>query len=203
MSRVEESIVREYFEQNGFLVRQLQKQQVRSRKKGSEEEVDLLVLNPAYRPGGRKADFFLFPSEWSLVDRAIVSMRGWQTWRFGPAMLRSSAQIFRFLEQNVVKRTGELWTVADEEGAVEGAARVLVVPGLPTAEPYRSQAAAMLRAKGVEGIVSFRAILTDVVGRVEIDRNYERADVLEAMRVLKNYDLVKDAQMELFGPEAR
>ena len=43
MSAIDEGIVREYFEQNGFLVRQVRKYQVQSRKKQSEEEIDLVV----------------------------------------------------------------------------------------------------------------------------------------------------------------
>ena len=47
MSAVNEAIVREYFESLGFLVRQPRKYQVSARPKHIEEEVDLLVVNPA------------------------------------------------------------------------------------------------------------------------------------------------------------
>ncbi len=39
MSAIDEGIVREYFEQSGFLVRQVRKYQVQSRKKHSDEEI--------------------------------------------------------------------------------------------------------------------------------------------------------------------
>ncbi|HTX66572.1 MAG TPA: hypothetical protein VMD31_12435, partial [Opitutaceae bacterium] len=60
MSAIDEGIVREYFEQNGFLVRQARKYQVQARRKTSDEEVDLVVYNPAFQRAGRKPDFFLF-----------------------------------------------------------------------------------------------------------------------------------------------
>jgi hypothetical protein len=47
MSAIDEGIVREYFEQNGFLVRQPRKYQVQARRKTGGEEVDLVVLNPS------------------------------------------------------------------------------------------------------------------------------------------------------------
>ena len=47
MSAVSEWIVREYFESLGFLVRQPRKYQVSARPKQVEEEIDLLVVNPA------------------------------------------------------------------------------------------------------------------------------------------------------------
>lgn len=201
MSRVDEEIVREYFEQNGFLVRQLRKYQVHSRKKTSEEEIDLLVYNPAYRPNDRKPGFFLFSSELPYVHRAIVSVKGWHTSRFTPGMLKSSTQVFRFLEQNVLKRATDQFAVPEEIESTDQLLKILVLPSLPTAEPFRSQSVSTLQSRGVDGIISFRSMLLDIVGRVEVNRNYQKADFLEVIRVLKNYDLVRDTQMELFPPE--
>ena len=59
MSAIDEGIVREYFEQNGFLVRQARKYQVQARRKTGDEEVDLIVYNPAYV--AQRAQARLFP----------------------------------------------------------------------------------------------------------------------------------------------
>ena len=53
MSAIDEGIVREYFEQNGFFVRQVRKYQVQARQKRGDEEIDLLVYNPAWQRGRR------------------------------------------------------------------------------------------------------------------------------------------------------
>jgi len=58
MSAIDEGIVREYFEQNGFLVRQVRKYQVQARRKTGDEEVDLVVYNPAYVRSSRRPEFF-------------------------------------------------------------------------------------------------------------------------------------------------
>ena len=55
MSAIDEGIVREYFEQNGFLVRQARKYQVSSRRKLAEEEIDLVVCNPAWKRTERRS----------------------------------------------------------------------------------------------------------------------------------------------------
>ena len=55
MSAIDEGIVREYFEQNGFMVRQPRKYQVAARRKTGDEAVDLVVLNPAWQRGDRKS----------------------------------------------------------------------------------------------------------------------------------------------------
>ena len=103
MSAIDEGIVREYFEQNGFLVRQARKYQVSARRKTGDEEIDLVVYNPAWRRGARRPDFFLFSNELAFVHKAVVAVKGWHTGVFTPATLKSSPEIFRFLEENVLK----------------------------------------------------------------------------------------------------
>ena len=94
MSAIDEGIVREYFEQNGFLIRQARKYQVQARRKAAEEEIDLMVYNPAWQRDARKPDFFLFSNELPYVHRAIVAVKA----ACGPAHLK------------VILETGELET---------------------------------------------------------------------------------------------
>lgn len=204
MSAIDEGIVREYFEQNGFLVRQARKYQVAARRKHAEEEIDLVVYNPAWERGSRKPDFFLFSSELPFVQKAIVSVKGWHTGVFTPTMLRSSPEIFSFLEQNVLKEAARFFppeTADDETGGAP--TKVLVLPSLPTAEPFRSQSVELLKSRGVDAIVSFRAMLLDLIEKVEVNQNYTKSDTLQVMRILKNYDLLKDAQLDLPGTRAK
>jgi hypothetical protein len=197
MSAIDEGIVREYFEQNGFFVRQARKYQVQSRRKIGEEEIDLIVFNPSWQRGVRKPDFFLFSSELPYVQKAIVAVKGWHSGVFTPTMLKSSPEIFRFLEENVLKQASRLFP-ADAEG--DGTpTKILVLPSLPTAEPFRSQSVELLKTRGVDAIVSFRAMLLDLLDKIEINQNYTKSDTLQVMRILKNYDLLKDAQLDLPG----
>src|SRR3954469_20859792 len=155
MSAIDEGIVREYFEQNGFFVRQARKYSVSARKKTSEEEIDLLVANPAWRRGSRKPDFFLFSSELPFVQRALVSVKPWHTNVFSPAILKTSPEIFRFLEENVLKQATRFFSTAPEEGEAGEVTKILVLPALPTAEPFRSQSVELLKERGVDAIISF------------------------------------------------
>jgi hypothetical protein len=199
MSAIDEGIVREYFEQNGFLVRQARKYQVSARRKVAEEEIDLIVFNPAWQRAARKPDFFLFSSELPFVHKAIVAVKGWHTGVFTPNMLRSSPEIFSFLQQNVLKEA-ERFFPPDPDGEDTGAfIKILVLPSLPTAEPFRSQSVELLKEHGVDAIVSFRAMLIDLLDKIEINQNYSKSDTLQVMRLLKNYDLLKDTQMDLPG----
>jgi hypothetical protein len=197
MSAIDEGIVREYFEQNGFLVRQARKYQVQSRRKHAEEEIDLVVFNPGWQRGARKPDFFLFSNELPFVHKAVVAVKGWHTGVFSPQMLRSSPEIFSFLEQNVLKEAARFFPADTPDDPGGTLTKILVLPSLPTAEPFRSQSVELLKARGIDAIISFRAMLLDLLDKVEINQNYSKSDTLQVMRILKNYDLLKDTQMDL------
>lgn len=197
MSAIDEGIVREYFEQNGFLVRQVRKYAVQARRKTSDEEIDLVVYNPAWLRGARRPEFFLFSNELPYLCRAVVAVKPWHTGVFSPAMLKGSPEILRFLEDNVLKEASKLFP--DDPGGETDLpwSKILVLPSLPTQEPFRSQSVAMLKERGVDGIISFRAMLLDLIEKVEVNRNYGKSDTLQLIRILKNYDLLKDGQMDL------
>ena len=199
MSAIDEGIVREYFEQNGFLVRQVRKYQVSARKKTGDEEIDLLVYNPAWQRGAKRPDFFLFSNELPLVHRAMIAVKGWHTGVFTPNMLKSSPEIFRFLEDNVLKEATRFFPADADAGEGDSLTKILVLPSLPTQEPFRSQSVELLKERGVDAIISFRSLLLDLVDKVEINRNYGKSDTLQVMRILKNYDLLKDAQLDLLS----
>jgi hypothetical protein len=198
MSAIDEGIVREYFEQNGFLVRQARKYQVAARRKHAEEEIDLIVYNPAWQRGARKPDFFLFSSELPFVQKAVIAVKGWHTGVFTPTMLKSSPEIFSFLEQKVLKEAERFFPPVAAEDAGTAPTKVLVLPSLPTAEPFRSQSVELLKSRGVDAIISFRAMLLDLLEKIEINQNYTKSDTLQVMRILKNYDLLKDTQLDMF-----
>jgi hypothetical protein len=202
MSAIDEGIVREYFEQNGFLVRQARKYQVSARRKTGDEEIDLVVFNPAWRRGSRRPDFFLFSSELAFVHKAIVAVKGWHTGVFTPATLKSSPEIFRFLEENVLKEVTRFFPAETPDDAGGELAKILVLPSLPTAEPFRSQSVELLKAHGIDAIISFRAMLLDILDKIEINQNYSKSDTLQVMRILKNYDLLKDTQLDMFPERA-
>lgn len=199
MSAIDEGIVREYFEQNGFLVRQVRKYQVQARKKTGDEEIDLIVYNPTWQPGARRPEFFLFASELPLVQRAVVSVKPWHTNVFSPAILKSSPEIFAFLQENVLKEATRWFPAGPVEGQGGGdLLKILVLPSLPTAEPFRTQSVELLKERGVDAIISFRSMLLDLLDKVEVNQNYTKSDTLQVLRVLKNYDLVKDVQLDIF-----
>lgn len=206
MAGFDENIVREYFEVNGFFVRQLRKYSVQSRKKRADEEIDMVVFNPAVAGDAAEASSFqLFSSDVVQIRRAVVVVKGWHTSRFTPAMLRSSSKIFDFLKKDVLNKA-ESYFRFDEPGIDEAVAaesasfsKILVLPGLPTADPLRSESIELLKERGIDGIIAFSTILENLLRHVEVNHSYQKSDLLQLLRILKLYDMVKTPQMTLFN----
>ena len=47
-------------------------------------------------------------------------------------------------------------------------------------------------------MIEFPAVLSAVIDGVEKNRNYQRSDVLQLIRVLKAHGMLRERQMELF-----
>jgi hypothetical protein len=195
MSAVSEIIVREYFELHGFLVRQPRKFVAPSL--AEDEEVDFLVLNPQPRPAGGPLPFVLAATDLASVSRAVVVVKGWHTETFSTAVLESAPQIFRFVDPLVFKQA------AKALGGDGSLLKILIVPALPQTEEACEQSIQLLRAKGVDCVIPFRTMLADLVGQIEANRNYQKSDLLQVIRILKNYDFLKEPQLELFKPKLK
>jgi NADH/NAD ratio-sensing transcriptional regulator Rex len=74
-----------------------------------------------------------------------------------------------------------------------------VAPVFPMQEVYRARIVAVLKDKGVDGILSFKSMLLDIVDRVDTRNVYPKSELLQLVRTLKTFDLIKDSQMNFLG----
>ena len=202
MAGFDDNLVREYFELNGFFVRQSRKYAVQSRRKRADEESDLLVINPSPQRAVTPA-FQLFAADLAGLSRAVVAIKGWHTTRaVTPTMIRKG-ELLEFVRKEAVESAREAFAdLADADGP--DLAKILVLPGIPTQEPQRAESIALLREHGVDHVLTFRTILESMVQRVESNQSYAKSDNLQLIRLLRVYDMVKSPQLELFpNPPAR
>jgi hypothetical protein len=191
MSAVSETIVREYFELHEFLVRQHRKYIGQTRRE-DEDEIDFFVLNPHPQARGEPLPFVLGSDDLASIGRAIVVVKGWHTETFSSAVLTHAPEIFRFVEPRVFQQAARAF---GKDGTL---LKILVVPALPQAAPAREESIALLRSKGIDAVIPFRTMLMDLVNETEVNRNYQKSDLLQIIRILKNYDFFKEPQLELF-----
>ncbi len=197
MSSVNEWVVREYLEALGFLVRQPRKYQVVARSKGLHEEVDLLAVNPGAKGAAGFPEAMLWGArELAQVPGAVVAVRGWHSERFTAAMLASSPEVYRFAELDSVR-------AATVELGLENPAKILCMADLPADPDQRAEALDFLKSRGIDGVILFRPMLLELAERVDVKKTYEKSDLLQILRILKNYGLLRSGQMDLFAPSRR
>jgi hypothetical protein len=196
MSAVSETIVREYFELHEFLVRQHRKYVGQTRPE-EDDDIDFFVLNPQPQTPAVALPFVLGSSDLAYIERAIVVVKGWHTGTFSSAVLAHAPEIFRFVEPKVFQQAARAFGKAGDP------LKVLVVPALPQATDARDESIALLRSKGIDAVIPFRTMLADLVSETQVNRNYQKSDLLQIIRILKNYDLMREPQMELFKTSPR
>lgn len=195
MPAISETIVREYFELHGFFVRQQRKFIAPARRE--DDEADFTVWNPRAESAPAALPFVLSDGELRFVSRAMVVVKGWHTETFSPAVLANAPEIFRSLTPDALKRASHQF--GDDAAFL----KLLVVPALPHEEDSRAQSIELLRAKGFDGVIPFHGILTDLIATIEPNRNYQKSDLLQTLRILKNYDFFREPQLELFKPKRK
>jgi hypothetical protein len=192
VSSVSETIVREYFELHEFLVRQHRKYIAQSKRE--DDDIDFFVLNPHPWRMAASLPFVLSSADLPRVEHAIVVVKGWHTETFSPAVLMNAPEIFRFVEPATFKQAAKAF------GAEGSPLKILVVPALPQGAEAREQSIALLRSKGIDAVIPFRTMLSELIEKTETNRNYQKSDLLQVIRILKNYEFFKEPQMELFKP---
>ena len=206
MSGFDENIVREYFELNGFFVRQLRKYQVQSRKKRSDEQIDMIIYNPRASSEQHSDDFEsdfgfqIFSNEIKKIYKALVVVKAWHSSRFTPAILKSETKIFDFLKKDVLAKANEYFNFNEAELNNESSIikKILIIPSLPNSEPHRSESILLLKEQGIDGIISFSTILEGLISNIEINHSYQKSDLLQLLRILKIYDMIKEPQLTFF-----
>ena len=157
-----------------------------------EDDIDFFVLNPHPREREGDVPFVLTSADLPWIRRAIVVVKGWHTETFSQARLTHSPEIYRFVEAKIFKQAMRAF---GQEGRV---VKILVVPALPQDREAREQSVSLLRSKGVDAVIPFRTMLTDLIATTAVNRNYQKSDLLQLIRILKNYDFFKEPQLELF-----
>jgi hypothetical protein len=201
MSGFDENIVREYFELNGFFVRQLRKYQVQSRKKRIDEEIDMLIYNPKASAEEAINNFQLFSQDVASIRQAIIVVKPWHSSKFTPAILRSETKVFDFLKKEVLNKASDYFNLNEIELTKETQSfkKILVIPSLPSGEPHRSESITLLKEQGIDGIISFATILESLIRNIEVNQSYQKSDLLQLLRILKIYNMLKEPQMTFFN----
>ncbi|MCH6257156.1 hypothetical protein MLD52_11410 [Puniceicoccaceae bacterium K14] len=200
MLKLDETIVQEYFEYNGFLVKALRKACPQAKRSLADEGASLYVKNSNFVSGGRDPAFTIFSSELRYMDSAIICVRGWHEDKAALATMTDGAEVAKYVETKISKKISKWFPqdVLESIGIKEAPMKILVAPVFPMHEQYRREIERVLREHGIDAILSFKSLLVDLIEHVNTKEVYPKSESLQLIRMLKTFDLVKSSQMN-FG----
>jgi len=180
MPDIDETIVRHFFELNGFLVRSNVKYELA--KGGGESDIDLVVYNLSPNKERPPADFVLDANSLPGIEGAIVEVKGWHNDAFTPSTISSFPEVFNFVRPEALKAASEFFHGADFR-------RILVLSRLSPVEEARNAAIELLKAGEIQHVTEFPTIIHFIAEQVQKKKNYRDSEIMQTIRLLKIYGM--------------
>jgi len=170
LTDVNEEIVSQYFELNGYFVQTdvlyFKPKEKTGKKSSGYGDIDLIVTNP------------------KTGDKAVVGVTGWHTERITPSYVKDwGDRLFSFVSPLALKKAAQVLGTRKFR-------KILVVSRLGSKESSKRAFIEKAKEKGVDEIIEFPAILRKLIKFIKTEPSYD-SEVLQTLRLLKIYDLVK------------
>ena len=185
MPDINETIVRHFFELNGFLVRTNVKYKLTKVKGSGDSDIDLVVYNLDPDKHHPPHDFVLNKKSLPGIERAIVEVKGWHNDAFTRGTISSFPEVFNFVRPEAIEAASEFFRGTDFR-------RILVLSKLSLVEESRNAAMEILKAGGIEHVIEFATIIHCVAKRVETNKNYPDSEIMQTMRLVKIYGMGRE-----------
>ena len=192
---VEYDLLRVYFEENGFWVRQDQTYS-ETGKKGSVFPF-FEILRASNSSEDVDGSFRLFTGDLTRFNSAIVSQFGWQDTGFSADMLSSDVRLMKFYRKNV-ESLKTAWETVKTSILLKEKKFILILPALPKSENKTSELFNSLRTNEVQGVLTMSSVLENLLrkssGKVETRGN----STFHLLKLLRVYGLATEPQLGIF-----
>ena len=195
MSDLNMQIVREFFELRLYHV--LTHWQHDDQAPRSADPGTLLFVEPRHTENEALPDFLLQREHLGHIPRSVVDIRAWHGDRFYPTVVEANPILGRVASPET-QDLGQSIFGTDEFNTL------LVISELPQSHDPRQRALACLQDLGLDHVIEFPTLLTDMIQRITPHGHYTASPTLQLLRLLKRYDFIKRQQMEFpFSVEPR
>lgn len=200
-----EGFLKDFFEVNGFLVGRAVMDALPP--KGGRMCPCLRVRN--LRDSGRlgggvdNPSFQRFSGDVARMASAVVAVAGFELVVGGKTVNANDRKYVQAFMKSLSAKPGFVfpWEIdgAGEPASAKAEEHLLVIPMLPSAEPSRGDVIDALSRRGVTGVFTMRTILDHLIQRVEQIPPEQLSAGLRILSLLRQMDLVKGSQLDLFG----
>ena len=183
MPDINETVVRHFFELNGFFVRTNVKYWIESERGGGDSDIDLVVYNLKPDKLNLPQNFVLTVEELPGIRQAIIETKGWHTGNVTAGVIKHTPRIFNFVRQEAIDCIQKK-VLHDADFR-----RILVVSRLSSTPSNRKAAVQLLKDGGIDHVIEFDTIVHFIVDQVEPNKNYPDSEILQTIRLLKVYGM--------------
>jgi len=195
---VEHDLVRAYFEENNFLVSQVE----RSFSDITKKKINLAVfsvLNRDCSENPKKINFRVYTGDLMRIRNANVTLLSWQDTSFSNGLINSDTKLLKFFRQilDSNQKTNDSNSLINNR-LDNSAYRLLVVPALPKAESKCQELFHYLKSIGFDGVFTLSSILENLLRNSITSNLSSNYGIFHLLKLLKIYGLATEPQLEIF-----
>jgi len=162
MTDVNEEIVANYFELNGYMVRRNLSYPL-DNKYSPDSDIDLLIYNPK-----------------DPKDKAIVEIKGWHNQTFTLKSYFKDDSLYNFVKREALGEAEKFFGDKDFD-------RILVISELPKNPDKQNEIINYVKTRGVNKVLEFKPILEFIFKKIVENKNYRDSESLQTIRLMKIY----------------
>ena len=192
---VECDLIRAYFEENGFWVRLHEFASEISKTKSHFPFFE--IFRSTSVSSDQEKRFRLFTGDLARYDSSVFGLIDWQVSGFSPDLLSNDVRMIKFFRKQIDNQKA-LWAGEDLKNLMKEDQLKLIVPALPKSEKKLKDLFELLRANGINGVLTMSSVLENLLRNVPGKPESRGNPTIHLLKLLKLYGLATEPQLDIF-----
>lgn len=192
---VECDLIRAYFEENGFWVRLHEFASEISKTKSHFPFFE--IFRSTSVSSDQEKRFRLFTGDLARYDSSVFGLIDWQVSGFSPDLLSNDVRLIKFFRKQIDNQKA-LWVGEDLKNLMKEDQLKLIVPALPKSENKTKDLFELLRANGINGVLTMSSVLENLLRNVPGKPESRGNPTIHLLKLLKLYGLATEPQLDIF-----
>ena len=192
---VECDLIRAYFEENGFWVRLHEFASEIGKTKSHFPFFE--IFRSTSVSSDQEKRFRLFTGDLARYDSSVFGLIDWQVSGFSPDLLSNDVRLIKFFRKQIDNQKA-LWGGKDLKNLMKEDQLKLIVPALPKSENKTKDLFELLRANGINGVLTMSSVLENLLRNVPGKPESRGNPTIHLLKLLKLYGLATEPQLDIF-----
>jgi hypothetical protein len=192
---VECDLIRAYFEENGFWVRLHEFASETSKIKSHFPFFE--IFRSSNSSLVQEERFRLFTGDLVRFDSSVFGLIDWQASGFSPDLLSNDVRLLKFFRKQIDNQK-VLWVGENLKILMKEDQLKLIVPALPRSENKTKDLFELLKANGINGVLTMSSVLENLLRNVSGKSESRGNPSMHLLKLLKLYGLATEPQLDIF-----